>query len=188
MSLTEFINKRLEIAGSTALRNAKKRNESKLQASFRLAGVAADTSVANKKIFWFRRASDEFHGAYAEHSACRKGCSHCCHIGVCVSRQEAKMIALATGNRLNEVRTGIHSHIAIGYDNPCPFLVEGTCSIYEHRPIMCRIQLNMDADELLCRLVEDGAVSVPYADNRHIHIPYSYYSFNDYADIREWFA
>src|SRR3990167_2374390 len=31
---------------------------------------------------------------------------------------------------------------------PCSFLKEGRCSIYRHRPLACRLQINMDDDDI----------------------------------------
>ncbi len=50
----------------------------------------------------------------------------------------------------------------------CPFLRDSACSIYAHRPTVCRTLLNLDDDALLCELVDGVEVLVPYADARQI--------------------
>ena len=52
---------------------------------------------------------------------------------------------------------------AYSYDTPCPFLVEGECSVYEHRPFACRKHHSLDIGALFCRLdlPPEFAVSAP---------------------------
>lgn len=71
----------------------------------------------------------------------------------------------------------------------CTFLVDGSCSIYEHRPLACRNQINLDRDALMCELVEGSAPQVPYADMTPHKAAYiQLFGFGQrYADIREWF-
>jgi Fe-S-cluster containining protein len=97
------------------------------------------------------------------HAACHRGCSHCCHTSVLLPEQEADLIGRFIGVKPEKVEgvTG-RDDIKAGYDNPCPFLKLGQCSIYQHRPLACRQQFNMDRDELLCELVGDEASKVPY--------------------------
>lgn len=73
----------------------------------------------------------------------------------------------------------------------CPFLARGSCSIYAHRPLACRLQINLDDDDLLCRLVDGGvAPRVPYL-NMQAHTVYALRVWGpnqQYDDIRAWFA
>lgn len=56
---------------------------------------------------WLRKAAGSLHGSVASLPACRKGCSHCCHISVMLSRAEAKVIAKETRGRFNEAAVQI---------------------------------------------------------------------------------
>jgi Fe-S-cluster containining protein len=133
---------------------------------------------------WSRLVSQE--------SACRRGCSHCCHVSVAVPRSEAELIAKATRTALNRdvvpYEEGLPPDPLSHFGEPCTFLVEGKCSIYEHRPVACRALVNMDDVELLCELVPGAQVPVPYANalriqgSRFVHAQHE-----DWADIREWF-
>lgn len=107
-------------------------------------------------------AVDEIGEIAAPFAACRKGCNHCCHTSVLMPAQEAALIGKRIGVKPAKV-SGItgRDDIKAGYDNPCPFLKGGACSIYASRPLACRQQYNMDRDALLCELI--GAPSkVPY--------------------------
>lgn len=76
----------------------------------------------------------------------------------------------------------------------CTFLsADETCSIYASRPLACRLQVNVDADALLCRLVpgneQSDRIRVPYADTRSSQAasvavlgPH-----HRLADLRDWF-
>lgn len=70
----------------------------------------------------------------------------------------------------------------------CPFLREGACSIYAHRPTACRTLLNLDDDALLCELVDGVEVPVPYADARQMKAYFLALQPNAaLADIRAFF-
>jgi hypothetical protein len=89
--------------------------------------------------------------------ACRKGCDHCCHIRVDMTQLEAERLGQAIGRKPNaRLRYMPHQEESVpesfGYHTPCPFLVHGECSIYDHRPFACRKHHSLDIDALFCRL------------------------------------
>ena len=43
-----------------------------------------------------------------------------------------------------------HELAEYGSHTPCPFLQQGECSIYEHRPLTCRMHMNFDRDNYWC--------------------------------------
>jgi uncharacterized protein len=90
----------------------------------------------------------DFAGKFA---ACARGCGHCCHVSVPITAMEAKWM----GERLNiqpmEVKQSIrHDLSEFGTHTPCPFLANGECSIYEVRPLTCRMHMNFDRDNYWC--------------------------------------
>jgi Putative zinc- or iron-chelating domain len=122
------------------------------------------TTGAKIEALW--AAVDEIGQVAAPHAACRKGCSHCCHTSVLIPAQEAALIGRRIGVKPAKV-TGItgRDDIKPGYDNPCPFLKNDTCSIYASRPFACRQLYNMDTDALLCELIGSPS-KVPYLNMR----------------------
>ncbi len=71
---------------------------------------------------------------------------------------------------------------------PCTFLVDGKCSIYKHRPLVCRMLVNMDSDERLCKVIPNYSVPVPYLNNVNFNILYAdLLGKKNLADVREWF-
>ena len=76
---------------------------------------------------------DELYSFVAQFTPCKKGCSLCCYNEVSVSLLEAQYIEKHTGIKQN-INLAIKDFPGI----PCPFLTDGACSIYEHRPFVCR--------------------------------------------------
>jgi hypothetical protein len=126
-----------------------------------VAGNPAISTGAKICALW--ECVDEVGAVAAPHAAYRRGCSHCCHTSVLMPEQEAELIGRKIGVKPREV-VGFTQRGAIkaGYDNPCPFLKNEQCSIYEWRPLACRQLFNMDRDALLCELVGGEASKVPY--------------------------
>lgn len=166
----------------------------------RMLGQAASAPTMAKKIFWLRSAAAAFTKRVEKDAACRRGCSHCCNISVVISKQEAQVIAREIGVKINP-RAGVDMKSSPDFNDenpgkmygvPCVFLRDGECSIYESRPLACRLHINMDDDDLLCRLVESVEKSprVPYLNNTE-HLIASVKIFGEqtvFDDIRNWFA
>jgi len=143
---------------------------------------AVGSNTNQKRLFWLRREADQLNQAAATVSACGQQCSHCCHSGVMLLDSEAKAIGREIGRVPADLPEG--KYVVTNLDNvgddflekadelaseftgdPCPFLgPDSKCSIYAHRPLACRTQINMDKDALLCKLVPGGKVPVPYLD------------------------
>ena len=91
---------------------------------------------------------------------CRKGCSWCCRQAVLASNHEIlaiqqylkdqvpetllEGIKTRTRNK-NAVTSGMSAMEFLHYMHPCPFLENGSCLIYQLRPMACRSYLSSSA-------------------------------------------
>jgi Fe-S-cluster containining protein len=153
---------------------------------------------ARKRIRLLLQAADAWASQIAPLAACRRGCAHCCHIPVTITTAEARLLAeisgrplvspvnampLKTVDRATPLPAAPASHLG-----PCPFLQEGACTVYEHRPVACRTHFNLDEDDLLCRVVPGHPANVPYANSVEIVAACLLLQRDEsLADIREFF-
>lgn len=175
-------------------------------AAARLLEVAQRASTAPSRVLWLHRAADAWAKPLAALSACRPGCSHCCYIPVAMTDVEARLLGERVGRKPAQMDKALRAEAALadrlgpvrlpgapaknaGYSDPCPFLSHGRCSIYEHRPLACRVHLNMDVDDYLCALRDDGVeVDVPYADATTLKVAHFLVQPTaKWADIRYFF-
>lgn len=168
----------------------------------RLLAVAHQTRKALPRMQWLHRAATVWAEPVAPLSACKRGCTHCCHMPVAVFEDEARLIAQASGRPVCEPKDFTRLSIvgppeeegerelrslAAYTGQRCPFLSGGDCSIYEQRPLACRTHFNLDRDELLCRL-SAPEIQVPQADATVLLATcFAILGVTRVADIREWF-
>lgn len=153
--------------------------------------MSAKTPARNRLIR-IRHIAGQQSAIFSPKSACASGCSHCCHIDVTVPRSEALLIGKMTGKRVSEpsVTFPIDQPPAKSFvGSPCPFLADGRCSIYAHRPLLCRTLVNLDTSPKLCELVPNATIPVPYLNTTALRAAFTIVTqSDDFADIREWFA
>jgi Fe-S-cluster containining protein len=96
------------------------------------------------KLYQLQKASNRLGNLVTPHSACKSGCSHCCNISAIICETEAKAISKATG-RAMAMPEGVPSPMLVTrwHKVPCPFLKKGRCSVYDDRPMVCRLMFNM---------------------------------------------
>lgn len=105
--------------------------------------VRADNASAVSKVHKIYGLADRIGAFLASYMVCEKGCSHCCYIDVQVSLPEAQYIQKNLGIAPDSGVT--HTTGFTGQGMPCGFLgQDGCCSIYAHRPFMCRSFFTVD--------------------------------------------
>ena len=181
----------------------------------RLFRRALQAHSVEAKVHWLRTEADLVAQTAAPLSPCRAGCAHCCHQGVAIARKEAELIGREIGRpvatppaarvlrpdlleraesaqaqmeRFQQQRAWmVDTYTGV----PCTFLVGDRCSIYAHRPIVCRLHISLAEDDLLCRFVPGhDEVRVPYVDARGEQQLYVMALADErlaLADIRDWF-
>lgn len=93
---------------------------------------------------------NEFSDVRDPHVACKAGCSACCRrIPVEITDLEARHISQVTGIPMVNLPPGRHTSMDF-INQPCTFLVNDRCSIYEHRPFHCRSLASVDRGALTC--------------------------------------
>lgn len=168
-----------------------------------LVKAAQRASSAPQRVTWLHRAASAWAQPLQQLSACRSGCSHCCHTPVTISGIEADLIgqhagvtpakpmqavSLQTFKDLQEAADALAAISAKVEPSPCPFLSDGNCSVYDVRPMACRLLLNLDDDDLLCQLVPGQAIPVPYANGQQLKAFFLVAQPTaPWADIRDFF-
>jgi Fe-S-cluster containining protein len=88
--------------------------------------------------------------------ACQSGCSFCCYLYASATAPEIfsivrRLRSTKSAERLAKVRAGCEPLKGLDVDArhgakiPCPLLTDNRCSIYEVRPIACRMCVSMSA-------------------------------------------
>ena len=114
----------------------------------RMATMNARTSI---KIGQLNAAADKVFAHVDGLVACRRGCSHCCHIAVRITVAEAQYIGEHIGLAPKPApRKSAYDIKDFSDQTPCPFLVNDECSIYPWRPLECRSNFNFDQDNHWC--------------------------------------
>ncbi|CAK1277813.1 Flagellin N-methylase [Burkholderia pseudomallei] len=192
------VNARLKIVAETALANLEAINERlkpRIPEFNRRAQAIVDSPKSKvSKIHALWTLIDDVNSINGGHVACRRGCNHCCHTEVLMSPEEAEAVGKRIGRmpRHPRLRGERDENFDCSYSNPCTFLKDGECSIYENRPVACRAQYSLDVDALLCEIPNDEPPRpVPYQNPTpfnmillHIVQPRTPECM---ADIREYF-
>jgi uncharacterized protein len=74
--------------------------------------------------------------------ACTKGCSHCCKTHQTIPVYPIELVGLSwyVTEKINGPERRVIREQLRSYEEnyPCPFLVEGACSVHAMRPVSCR--------------------------------------------------
>jgi hypothetical protein len=90
---------------------------------------------------WIQQVQEAIGGQHGSDVPC-DGCTACCTASqfVPIEPDEAETLAHIPAELLFPAPRRPRGHLLLGYDERghCPMLVDGGCSIYEHRPRACR--------------------------------------------------
>lgn len=97
---------------------------------------------------------------YKDFILCREGCSHCCEKGdYPISQLELEYLMQGFIELDDNIKQAIKTNITnMEKGGACPFLINNRCSVYSHRPIVCRVHG-------LAFLCKENLVKVPYCAN-----------------------
>lgn len=149
-----------------------------------------------RKVVRLREIGHQIAALIGPNTPCKRGCSHCCHIAVAVTKTEADLIGEYTGRvpailparsgqeMIDNINAGIKSYLGV----PCVFLgVEGECTIYPVRPIPCILHHTVAPDSTCCDTTK-GVQRVPALDVHSVSIAMGFVCQDEpIADLREFF-
>lgn len=124
--------------------------------------------------------------------ACSKGCSGCCQMNVMISQLEANFIEKETGIKPALVTSSLLHPQDRFISDPCPFLKDGSCSIYDARPFACRKHLCFDTTPYWCDPSRTLTVELPMlgfsgAEDAFLDVA-RLKTGGVFADIRDFFS
>ena len=127
-----------------------------------LPALVESAQPLDRKVIRLRQIVDKAAAVIQPFTPCRKGCSACCHNPAVISEVDAMLVSEATGTPIARparlfdaaggpaARQAFFAHYA---GKPCTFLKDGVCSIYAHRPVVCRVQHSLEDSPAPC---DDG--------------------------------
>lgn len=148
-------------------------------------------SQPRAKMNRLKKLADKISAAVVPHSACRNGCSHCCNISAIITQTEANALTAASGRKAKQLKSPPPSEEAIMkyFRVPCPFLEKGRCSVYEDRPLVCRLQFNIADTPYFCDTAIEPKDSIVTMLNVH-QLEHGYmmaFLKDSWGDIRDFF-
>jgi Fe-S-cluster containining protein len=138
-----------------------------------------------------KKVASQISKVVTPNTACRSGCSHCCNIAAVITQTEADALAAASGRKA--VKLGANVQLTETRDKwfrvPCPFLKKGRCSVYEDRPLVCRLMFNLADNPYFCNTdIPPKESHVTWLNLRQLEDGYMKAFFREpWGDIRDFF-
>ena len=146
--------------------------------NIRLRRIIFENSSIKAKRARVIKIADEHVMALTAYAACKVGCSHCCRLSIPILEHEAKKLEEASGRAMTRLVHRSLEEVALAglqfVGKPCPFLVDDRCSVYESRPLVCRVHHSLNEDDSACAenvslnpireviMYDPDALEVPY--------------------------
>jgi Fe-S-cluster containining protein len=131
---------------------------------------------------------DKIYSFVNNYTACKKGCNHCCYYKASITELEIQYIEKTTViKRLKNKLPKAEFHgIA------CPFLHNGSCSIYKSRPFVCRRHISTCETATWCHVDKCNTQSFPLLNftevDKSFHIIAAKIGQSEHNDIRQIFG
>ena len=133
--------------------------------------LASSPEVMTTVYEHIQQAEDAFKSHFNEHQnvACGKGCSHCCHFPIQLMPQDLESFVTAlkekqSTEQLNDTLDALRHQQSLRqppfFRAPCAFLDENnSCTVYENRPLACRMFSSENANACKQSLQDGSAIS-----------------------------
>jgi Fe-S-cluster containining protein len=135
-----------------------------------------------KKLELFYSEMEAIYEFIHKFTACKKGCNYCCHYEIAITDIEVEYIK----NKVKIKKLEVNSS-----EQSCPFLKKGICSIYAHRPFICRRHLTITETSKWCKPDVCNDFEFPLINLSEIDKCYAYLvgqqSMDSLKDIRQAF-
>ncbi len=129
----------------------------------------------SKKLF---QLTDLLNTSIEKYATCQKGCAHCCYMPTMIYAHEAEIVGHAAGIKPEPLPyrdpSVVLAEAIKQFGPPCPFLShENSCTVYEHRPLICRLHHSFNDDPNDCKVSESGTkTSIAKINPDQIEVPY----------------
>ncbi len=151
-----------------------------------------------RKLIKLTKLANKLNEALRPHYTCRKGCCSCCSMNTLIYRYEAVRLAEVTNRKMIELPfRSYHKVLSAGklvYGKQCVFVVDGLCSVYEHRPMVCRLHHSFNASSKDCTVTGDisevfhlAMFDPDYIETPYHHIVRTSMPKEPWGGIREFF-
>ncbi len=135
-----------------------------------------------KKLELLYSEMEEIYEFIHKFTACKKGCNHCCHYEIAITDLEIEYIKSKV--KTKKIKPS-------PFEQACPFLKKGICSIYEYRPFICRRHLSIADTANWCKLDVCNEYEFPLINLSEIDKSYAYLiggqATDSLVDIRQAF-
>ena len=129
------------------------------------------------------KLADELYQPLQRFTPCKKGCSSCCRMpDIHVSELEASEIVAKTGSEISPSPRRDHTQ------EPCPFLNEETCGIYDYRPFFCRTHVVFSRTPTWCAPEKCNQLEISMIRFPNLRQAYMDLPKGEIRDIRQMFA